>query len=170
MSLLIINMNILENVKHSVADFCIGMGIFAVNKEGEVTVSFKNEINLNDFFKPDQIADATAEKSTSLKRRKVGNLKLQTAFSFRYLFSKQKPEQMFSPKSYDQLELAAIKVQKVYKSYRIRRILADCAVVCEELWFAQYPTLLYSSHFELIFAFNATKYHFLQKLCSFSLF
>ncbi|XP_027925559.1 IQ domain-containing protein IQM4-like [Vigna unguiculata] len=110
------------------------MGIFAVNKEGEVTVSFKNEINLNDFFKPDQIADATAEKSTSLKRRKVGNLKLQTAFSFRYLFSKQKPEQMFSPKSYDQLELAAIKVQKVYKSYRIRRILADCAVVCEELW------------------------------------
>ncbi|WVY99904.1 hypothetical protein V8G54_025974 [Vigna mungo] len=116
------------------------MGIFAVNKDGEVTVSFKNDINLNDFFKPDQIADATAEKSTSLKRRKVGNLKLQTAFSFKYmlslegLFSKQKPEQMFSPEPDSQLELAAIKLQKVYKSYRIRRILADCAVVCEELW------------------------------------
>jgi len=134
------------------------MGIFAVNKEGEVTVSFKNDINLNDFYKPDQIADARAEQSTSLKRRKVGDLKLQTAFSFDYMlsqncrsqedsFNKQKPAQMFSPTSSAQLELAAIKLQKVYKSYRIRRNLADCAVVCEELWFAQYPTLLLSSSF-----------------------
>ncbi|KAK7335865.1 hypothetical protein VNO80_27967 [Phaseolus coccineus] len=121
------------------------MGMFTVNKEGEVTVSFKNDINLNDFYKPDQIADASAEQSTSLKRRKVGNLKLQTAFSFEYmlsrncrsqedLFNKQKPAQMFSPTSSAHLELAAIKLQKVYKSYRIRRNLADCAVVCEELW------------------------------------
>lgn len=126
-----------------------------MNKEGEVTVSFKNDINLNDFYKPDQIADATAEKSTSLKRRKVGNLKLQTASLFKYmlslncrsqedLFNKQKPAQMVSPASSDPLELAAIKVQKVYKSYRIRRNLADCAVVCEELWFAKHPTLLLS--------------------------
>lgn len=123
-------------------------------------MSFKNDINLNDFFKPDQIADATAEKSTSLKRRKVGNLKLQTAFSFKYrlslegLFSKQKPEQMFSPEPYSQLELAAIKLQKVYKSYRIRRILADCAVVCEELWFAHiqlyYCLLILCLYFHLV--------------------
>nr|GLL17218.1 IQ domain-containing protein IQM1-like [Ipomoea trifida] len=32
------------------------------------------------------------------------------------------------------LDAAATKVQKVYKSYRTRRNLADCAVVVEELW------------------------------------
>eukprot|EP01018_Ginkgo_biloba_P016190 Gb_10224 [translate_table: standard] len=32
------------------------------------------------------------------------------------------------------LDAAALKVQKVYKSYRTRRNLADCAVVVEELW------------------------------------
>ncbi|KAG4945132.1 hypothetical protein JHK87_041139 [Glycine soja] len=121
--------------------------MLAISKEGEVTVSFKNNINLNDFYKPEQ--------STSLKRRKVGNLKLQTTFSFKHLLSancgsqeevedlfnkrspmvlSKKPKQMFSPTSSDQLDLAALMIQKVYKSYRIRRNLADCAVVCEELW------------------------------------
>lgn len=150
----------LENVKDNVPDFCTGMGMLAISKEEFPFLNdfYKNNINLNDFYKPEQ--------STNLKRRKVGNLKLQTTFSFKHLLSEncgsqeeveedlfnkrsptvmsQKQELMFSPTSSAQLDLAALMVQKVYKSYRIRRILADCVVVCEELRFAQYPTLLLS--------------------------
>ncbi|XP_022842106.1 IQ domain-containing protein IQM1-like isoform X1 [Olea europaea var. sylvestris] len=45
-----------------------------------------------------------------------------------------KPVIMFSPRPVGELDAAAIKLQKVYKSYRTRRNLADCAVAIEELW------------------------------------
>ncbi|KAK8515470.1 hypothetical protein V6N13_139551 [Hibiscus sabdariffa] len=44
------------------------------------------------------------------------------------------PTVLLSPRPVSELDAAALKLQKVYKSYRTRRNLADCAVVIEELW------------------------------------
>ncbi|KAJ1382216.1 IQ motif, EF-hand binding site [Sesbania bispinosa] len=100
--------------------------MLAIRKQGNISLSFKD---------------------ISLKRRKVENLKLQTTFSFKYPVKENcgskveikdmfatflLPKPMFSPKSYD--EHAIIKFQKVYRGYKTRRVLADCAIVCEELW------------------------------------
>jgi hypothetical protein len=122
------------------------MEMLTISKE----VNFNKDINFNTFYKPDHVTTTTATTTTTeeecivLKRRKV-------ALSCKYLISEnnsdtedevedlvlpKKPEVvMFSSSLVDSdRDLAATKLQKVYKSYRIRRYLADLAVVCEELW------------------------------------
>lgn len=142
------------------------------------TVSFKksDENYVREYERLDKVVIEEKEIriSKSSKRRKVGSIKLPT----RVLFTNEvldedssdmeengndsttelcprvsliSPEIQLSSMTNSELNAAAIKLQKFYKSHRTRRNLADCAVVVEELWLVILANLCFGVRCEKLF-------------------
>ncbi|OIW00495.1 hypothetical protein TanjilG_24225 [Lupinus angustifolius] len=120
------------------------------------SVSFKNQDLEPTILKSLGSGKMTIEKSVSFKRKDLENMILTKSLSLDeeqniaisriYKKSKEVDDQSFRPEC--QVEsiqsallnpsspkhMAALKLQKVYKSFRTRRKLADCAILVEQSW------------------------------------
>lgn len=162
--------NIKRKIFHSESDDNTVMvkSISSNVKDAETTsrsVSFKKADAETKLTLDGSGENLSIEESISFKSREVDKVKFETRLPFMNeglenetlgsitLTStdnedvlKSKPAsylpKLSSPRLKSELDAAALKLQKFYRSYRTRRILADCAVVVEELWFDYISVLL----------------------------
>ncbi|CAL0310035.1 unnamed protein product [Lupinus luteus] len=75
-----------------------------------------------------------ADMENHLLGKPIGTKKMCTSDDLSRTFSNLSEKSFHSPVPQNERDQAALKLQKVYKSFRTRRQLADCAVLAEQRW------------------------------------
>ncbi|XVE97696.1 hypothetical protein REPUB_Repub03eG0041100 [Reevesia pubescens] len=96
-----------------------------------ISLGTDDSLDNGDDFKEPKLEASDRRKANSVVSNDKAN---RIVIPIKPTIKLPEPVVFFSPRPVSELDAAATALQKVYKGYRTRRNLADCAIVVEELW------------------------------------
>lgn len=99
--------------------------------EGSVSINGRELETMLSFRTP------TADMENDLFGKHLSTKSIESLDDLSSSYTNSSEKSFYSPKKLEphgHRDLAALKLQKVYKSFRTRRQLADCAVLAEQRW------------------------------------